>query len=122
MRQLYISVALPKITYGLDVWYTPPNKSAGQTKNSGSVAALRQFQKTQRIASLAIAGALRSTPTDFLDAHVGLLPVELAMLKANYRSTVRMLTLPPSHPLYHIVAAIKDSPPKKHASPMANLT
>jgi hypothetical protein len=24
MCQLYISVALPKITYGLDVWYTPP--------------------------------------------------------------------------------------------------
>lgn len=24
MQQLYISVALPKITYGLDIWYTPP--------------------------------------------------------------------------------------------------
>ena len=26
MRQLYVSVALPKITYGLDVWYTPPTQ------------------------------------------------------------------------------------------------
>ena len=24
MRQLYLSVALPKITYGIDIWYTPP--------------------------------------------------------------------------------------------------
>ena len=32
MRQLYISVALPKITYGLDVWYTPPSKPLGYTK------------------------------------------------------------------------------------------
>jgi hypothetical protein len=31
MRQLYLSVALPKITYGLDVWYTPPSKPAGYT-------------------------------------------------------------------------------------------
>ena len=28
MRQLYLAVALPKITYGLDIWYTPPNKRA----------------------------------------------------------------------------------------------
>jgi hypothetical protein len=59
MRQLYISVVLPKITYGLDVWYTPPDKRAGQTRSSGSAGALRQLQKTQRIASLAIVGALR---------------------------------------------------------------
>ena len=49
MRRLYVSVALPKITYGLDVWYTPPNKKAGQTKNSGSSAALQQLQKAQRM-------------------------------------------------------------------------
>ena len=121
MRQLYVAVALPKITYGLDIWYTPPNKSAGQTKNSGSVAALRQLQKTQRIATLAIAGALRSTPTDFLDAHVGLFPIELALLKANHRSTIRILTLPASHPLYKMVASTKENPPTKHASPLANL-
>jgi hypothetical protein len=71
MRRLYVSVVLPKITYGLDVWYIPPNKRAGQTKNSGSSAALRQLQKTQRIATLAITGTLRSTPTDFADAHAG---------------------------------------------------
>jgi hypothetical protein len=27
MRQLYLAVAVPKITYGLDVWYTPPHKN-----------------------------------------------------------------------------------------------
>ena len=27
MRQLYLAVALPKITYGLDVWYTPPHQA-----------------------------------------------------------------------------------------------
>ena len=46
MRQLYLAVALPKITYGIDVWYTPPSKPIGVTKNSGSVCALRNLQKT----------------------------------------------------------------------------
>ena len=26
MRQLYLSVAIPKMTYGLDIWYTPTNQ------------------------------------------------------------------------------------------------
>jgi hypothetical protein len=45
MRQLYLSVALPKITYGIDIWYTPPSKPAGCTRNSGSVGILRNLQK-----------------------------------------------------------------------------
>ena len=121
MRRLYLAVALPKITYGLDVWYTPPNKKAGQTKNSGSAAVLRQLQKTQRIATLAITGALRTTPTDFADVHAGVLPIELALLKATHRALTRLLTLPPTHPLHSIVTHTRNNPPRKHASSIANL-
>ena len=121
MRQLYISVALPKITYGLDIWYTPPNKRPGQTKNSGSAGVLCQLQKIQRIATLAITGALRTTPNDFADAHAGLLPIELALQKATHRAAIRILTLPSKHPLHSIVQQVKASPPQRHASPIANL-
>jgi hypothetical protein len=58
MRQLYLAVALPKITYGLDVWYDPPTKPPGATKNLGAVGALKALCKVQRIATLAITGAL----------------------------------------------------------------
>ena len=123
MRQLYISVTLPKITYGLDIWYTPPTKVAGQTRNSGSTGVLHQLQKVQHIALLAIVGALCTTPTDFLDAHTGLLPIKLTLLKASHRATIRMLTLPPTHPLATIVSSIKSNPnlSQKHSSPLANL-
>ena len=47
MRRLYLAVALPKITYGIDTWYTPPHKTPGTTKNAGSVGALRSLQKIQ---------------------------------------------------------------------------
>ena len=98
MRQLYLSVALPKITYGLDVWYTPPSKPAGYTKNTGSVAALRNLEKAQRLATTAITGTMRSAPTDLLDAHSGLLPMDLALRKACHRALLRTLSLPESHP------------------------
>ena len=123
MRQLYISVALPKITYGLDIWYTPPCKKPGQTRNSGSAGVLRQLQKTQRIASLAIIGALRTTPNDFTDAHAGILPIELALLKATHRAAIRLLTLPCTHPLFPIIVTTKANLPlaRKHPSPIENL-
>ena len=53
---IVLSVALPKITYGINIWYTSPSKPAGCNKNTGSVTALRNLQGAQRIASLAITG------------------------------------------------------------------
>lgn len=121
MRQLYLSVALPKITYGIDVWYSPPNKPTGAIKSTGSVGTLKSLQKLQRMATLAITGALRSTPTDLLDAHAGVLPMELALLKACHRAAVRMTTLPKAHSLHRKVKKAKKSPPLSHLGPIDNL-
>jgi hypothetical protein len=118
MRRLYLAVALPKITYGLDIWYSPPFKRAGAIKNAGSVGVLKTLQKLQRMATLAITGALRSTPTDLLDAHAGVLPMELALLKTCQRATVRLLTLPSTHPLHRKIAAAKRAPPLNHQGPI----
>jgi hypothetical protein len=46
MHQLYIAVAIPKMTYGAEVWYTPPIKPTGAARNAGSVGALKGLQKT----------------------------------------------------------------------------
>jgi len=81
MRQLYIATVIPKMTYGLDVWYTPPTKPLGYCQNIGSVMALRQLTKIQRIATLAITGGLKSTPTDLLDVYAGVLSMDLALQK-----------------------------------------
>jgi hypothetical protein len=80
----------------------------------GSVAALKALQKVQRLATLAITGALHSTPTDLLDAHTGVLPIELALLKICYGSTIRLLTLPEIHPMWKIVKQARQAQPKRH--------
>jgi ribonuclease HI/exonuclease III len=121
MRQLYLAVALPKITYGLQVWYVPPTKPVGATRNTGSVGVLKSLQKLQRIATLAITGAMRTTPTDLLDAHAGALPMELALLKICHKAAVRLLTLPTTHPLHSLVQSAVRSLPAKHPSAIDNL-
>jgi hypothetical protein len=114
MRKLYITVAIPKMTYGLDVWYTSPFKAVGRKKNLGSVRALREFSKLQRLATLAINGALRSSPTDLLDAHVGLLPIDLLLKEIFFRSLLRICILPPSNPVSVQALKYYRKPAKTH--------
>ena len=118
MRQLYLAVALPKITYGIDIWYTPPEKLTRSKKSTGSVSTLCSLQKTQRLVALAITGTLRSTPDDFIDIYAGIFPMELALLRACHNSLLWMLTLPDYHPLCWIIQDAKRSPPVKHHSPI----
>ena len=121
MQQLYLSVALPKITYGIDAWYTPPVKPTGHTKNTGSVKALHGLQKAQRLATLAITGTLQTTPNNFVDIHAGTLPMDLALTKACHNSIICMLTLPEHHPLYNIIETARNTSPTKHLSPIDTL-
>lgn len=100
MRQMYQSVAIPKLTYAADVWYRPPHKMEGHQKNSGSVRATREMGKIQRVAALAITGALRSTANDVIDIHANLTPIDLQMSKVCHRAITRLAALPEAHPLY----------------------
>ncbi len=118
MRQLYITVAIPKMTYGLDVWYTPPSKPIGAKRNHGLVTALRGLQKAQRVATLAITGALRTTPTDVLDTHAGILPIQLTLLKATHRAATRHCTLPSSHPLHRMIQEASEEKKVTYHSPL----
>jgi len=83
-----MSVAIPKMTYRADIWYNPPMKKLGAKQQTGSVRVMRQLMRVQWMATLAISEALCTTPTDMLDIHTGILPLELAMTKACHRSLI----------------------------------
>ena len=121
MRLLYISVAIPKMTYALDVWYVPPHKKEGKRNNSGSVRALRSMGKIQRIATRAITGGLWTSPNDLLDTHAGVLPANLMLERICHSAAVRTATLPASHPLRSMVRGYSKTPAKTHLSPLQKL-
>lgn len=102
-RQLVQAVAIPRVTYCADVWYTPVHKKPNARIRSGSVAFTRKYASLQRIAGIAITGGLRSTPTDVLDLHAGMLPAELLLKKACIQAAIRWATLPEKHPLRPII-------------------
>ena len=99
MRWLYLTVTVPKMMYGLDIWYSPLCLEPGKNRNSSSVKALKEFSKLQQIAALATTGALQLTPTDLLDAHAGLLPMDLLLKKICFRALTCICSLPPTNPV-----------------------
>ena len=58
MRQLYIAVAVPKIAYVVDMWYTPVSKMCSRQRLSRSVSITAKLATVQRMATIAITGAL----------------------------------------------------------------
>ncbi|PPQ83676.1 hypothetical protein CVT25_006195, partial [Psilocybe cyanescens] len=122
MRQLYIATVIPKMTYGLDIWYTPPTKPLGHAHNTGSVSGLCQLAQIQRKAALAIAGGLRSTPNELIDTHAGILPMELTLLKICHRAIVRMATLSEQHLLHQMIRTTRRATPNlRYKTPIDNL-
>ena len=70
MRQLYLAVAAPKMTYAAEIWYTLPHKpTATSEKRTGSVKFTDHLHSTQRKAAISLLGAMSTTAGDVLNAH-----------------------------------------------------
>ena len=119
-RQLYTSIAMPKMMYAVDVWCGPVWKECGAKRMVGSVGMVSKLSRVQRMSALHTTGALRTMATDALNAHADLLPTRLYINKACFRSTIRLASFPKAHPL-HIQAQMAARGAKTHRSPMHNL-
>ncbi|KAJ7327553.1 hypothetical protein DFH08DRAFT_628551, partial [Mycena albidolilacea] len=71
VRQLYRSIVVPKMEYGLCVWYSPVY-STGRKHRKRSVGFVTRLGKVQNLACHLITGAFRTTPVDALNylAHI----------------------------------------------------
>jgi len=119
MRQLYIAVALPRMTYAAEVWYTIPHK-ANETsrKRMGSVKFTQKLLSAQRRATITMLGAMRTTAGDVLNAHAYLPPPHFLFLKTLIRTTTRLVTLPDCHPLHKPAQQAVKKIVKRHRSPL----
>ena len=80
-----------------------------------------KLTSTQRAGALTITGCLRSTPTDLLDLHTGMLPIHLEIDKHCHRAAVHIATLPPEHPLHKPANKCAARNVKRHMSPLHKL-
>ena len=87
MRLLYTAVAIPRITYAAEVWYTLPHFSKTSTmRRAGNVKLTQRLTSAQRRATITMLGAMRTTAGDVLNAHAYLPPPHLLFLKVLIRA------------------------------------
>jgi len=118
-RKLYVSVAIPRVLYAIDIWCAPPYDD-GQ-RQYGMIKITRQLATIQRLGALAITGGLRILATDALDATAFLLPAVLLVDKWCHRVALHLAMLPEKHPLYGTVCNKITGKIQKHKSPINNL-
>ena len=118
---MFIAVAIPKMAYAADVWYTPIYQLDSKERRSGSVRVTRRLASIQRLATTAVTGTLRSTATDMLDLHANVFPADLSLQQVCDRAAVRLATLPPEHPLANLYRQRTRWFIKSHRSPLHDL-
>lgn len=99
MRRMYEAVVVPSMLYAADVWCTPDVETEGKT-TKGSQSFMAKLGRVQRTSALQITGALRTTPTDLLEAHAGLMPIPTRIKKACVLAAACIALMPQTHPLY----------------------
>jgi ribonuclease HI len=122
MRQLYQAIAVPKMIYAASLWFSPAFTENSNVPQRGSIGIAKRMASIQRIATLAMTGAMRSTATDVLEAHTNILPTTLLLQNACHRAIIRIAAHPKSHPLYNPVRQAARYYVSHHRSSLHRLT
>jgi ribonuclease HI len=82
---------------------------------------IAKMASVQRRALISIAGAMRTTATSVLEAHLNVLPLDLHLDVIRHRATVRLATLPPAHPIHHALRDARESSRNDHVPALSAL-
>jgi hypothetical protein len=120
-KQLYNTVAVPRFSYGAEVWYTGIYKMLDSNKSKGSVSITNKLRSVQRKVATAITGGLQTTAGDILDVHSYILPLDLLLNKLLFGAALRLCSLPKPHPLHTQLRSRSTQRAKRHLSPVHHL-
>jgi len=68
-----------------------------------------------------ITGGLKQAGSEALDFEAFLQPTEFRLQKNSFRAATKLLSLPPSHPLFPLVVEARSNPSKTHKSAIQHL-
>ena len=103
LRQLYLTVSVPGITYAAEVWYTGVYQPSGHTRKKGLVVITNKLRSTQCKVEKTITWALATMADDVLDVHTFLLLLDLMFSKVLFGASSCVCTLLDAHLLYKVV-------------------
>ncbi|KAF9051257.1 hypothetical protein BJ165DRAFT_1524220 [Panaeolus papilionaceus] len=117
IRRLFIGTAIPRITYGIEV-FDPPRRGKAQEHKS---ALEKSLDSVLGKVAVIIVGGLRSSPKDVAMAHTNLDPIKVVIRRLHAKAAVRLATLPKVHPLHTPVANTINRCVKHYPTPLHHL-
>jgi ribonuclease HI len=124
-RQVYIAVCLPKMLYAAELWASIRRHRTSnnrQPRNRAPKGLIGKMASVQRRALVAISGAMRTTPTVLLEAHLNILPIDLHLDNVRHRALIRLSTLPPSNPIHQLLRDARQTQRTSHIPALTALT
>jgi ribonuclease HI len=121
-------VCIPKMLYAAELWARPAcrERTANQVTRRPldriPAGRMAKMQSVLRRALVAAVGAMRGTPTDIIEAHLNVLPIDLHLENVRHRALMRLISLPQTHPLHQLVRDARDHPRNNHESALHALT
>ena len=106
VRQLYLTIAIPRLLYGADIFLSPRrrhNFTSPSPTPTYNIMVMHQLATIQRRASIIITGAMRTTASSVLNILSDLLPIHLAVDKWHHNTTLGLATIPKGHLLYKMI-------------------
>ena len=119
--KLYNAVAVTRICYAADLWYTPPLRKSEDSKRQGSVRLTKQLESIQRQAAIAITGAMRTTAGDAAIVHAGITPIALQLEQSGLITYARLATRPDNHPIRPAIRRTHRTPVLHHRTALHRL-
>ncbi|KAF8550997.1 hypothetical protein OG21DRAFT_1478317 [Imleria badia] len=121
-RQLYMTVALPKKLYAVNLWFRPIYTRNSDDVNRGSLGTSKRLGRVQRFTALAIMGALSTTAGDAAEAHTKLIPIAQRIQILCHRAALRLAAHPSNHPLHPLIRRAAKRYVKHHRSSLHHLS
>lgn len=95
-KQLFNTVVVPRLTDGMEVWYTYMHKPGSAGKTRGSVSITNKLQSVHHDVAISITRGLSTTAGDVMDTHTFNLPVDLLFCKLLFCAVLFLHTLQPT--------------------------
>ena len=107
MRQLYRSIAVPKMLYAASIWLKPIFTTGSQSLTRGSQGIVKKLMQIQCAVAITITRVMRTSPTDTTEIHANLMPMPTLVQKMQFNSSIHIASLLEAHPLHGLASRVK---------------
>lgn len=121
VHKLYNAVAVPKICYTADLWYTPSCSTKANTHHTGPIGITNHLKSIQRQAAISITGTMQTAPGDASVVHVNLTPISIQLKETGIRAYLCLASCPNHQPIAKLVARSHAHQVKHHRTALHHL-